>query len=739
MVVRVRGSGCVAFRFFVLAFVALLGSIGFLGVAEAAPVVRGFELVSPVDKNGGEVVGDGQTTIAALSGRSVAFSARVGFADTQGSGQIGQTQYVARRGADGWLTKAVTPTPAPESLQIFLGSTSIPWFSDDLSRGVLGAYDLRGASDDVAQGANIYREDTTSGALQTVSVSRSDPIGRFDFANGPLWGVSADDSHVALVSTTQLLPEAAPGVSNAYDWSDGVLRLAGVLPDGSVPVDGSDIGPQNYRQTVSADGSRVVFISPPSGASQLYMRIGGARTVWITQSESTVPVLAPTDVNLQGVSADGRYVLFTTDSQLLDADTNSGPDLYLYTDSPNPATDSNLTLISDSGTIDNASSGSPVVGMSDDAGQVYFQDATSNTLFRWNEGILQPISGGVLRGNATSGGSLSTLDADPGLARVAVDGTRLAFLSDSTLGSDHVHALTGEVTNAHIEMYVYDALAAPADALRCVSCVQGGGVSTGASVTPAATQGTSSGSLPGVRPRFLSSDGRRVFFSTVDALVSSDTNGVSDVYEYDTASKAVSLVSTGRGVEGAWFADASSTGDDVFLVTRQRLVGWDRDGGVDLYDARVGGGFSEPAAPAVACVSDECQGPLGLVPGFPVVGSVSFDGNEALGGPLVGRVRLGRVGVVLGSVARLSVRVSGRGRLSWSGSGLRGGAKSFSRAGLYKVRLALSAHAGAVLSRTGAYRTRVTVVFVPSGGVRASVSVVLRFKGKSAKKGRGRS
>jgi hypothetical protein len=106
---------------------------------------------------------------------------------------------------------------------------------------------------------------------------------------------------------------------------------------------------------------------------------------------------------------------------------------------------------------------------------------------------------------------------------------------------------------------------------------------------------------------------------------------------------------------------------------------------------------------------------------------------------VVGRVRAGHVGTVTGSVAGLGVRVPGKGRLSWSGAGLRGGSKSVSKAGLYKLRLALSAHARAVLVKKKSYRTRVKVTFVASGGSRSSVSVVLAFKGKSAKKGRGRS
>ena len=53
--------------------------------------------------------------------------------------------------------------------------------------------------------------------------------------------------------------------------------------------------------------------------------------------------------------------------------------------------------------------------------------------------------------------------------------------------------------------------------------------------------------------------------------------------------------------------DASPDGSDVFFVTRERLLGWDNDASYDLYDARVGGGFPEPAPEPDPCQGDSCR------------------------------------------------------------------------------------------------------------------------------------
>jgi hypothetical protein len=69
----------------------------------------------------------------------------------------------------------------------------------------------------------------------------------------------------------------------------------------------------------------------------------------------------------------------------------------------------------------------------------------------------------------------------------------------------------------------------------------------------------------------------------------------------------VSLISTGKSSSDAYFLDASESGDDVFISTRQRLTKADEDDYYDVYDAKVGGGFPDPPRPIPPCEGEACR------------------------------------------------------------------------------------------------------------------------------------
>ncbi len=140
-------------------------------------------------------------------------------------------------------------------------------------------------------------------------------------------------------------------------------------------------------------------------------------------------------------------------------------------------------------------------------------------------------------------------------------------------------------------------------------------------------------------PRNLSAGGHRVFFESVDPLVVNDTNGeegcppfgssgqqfpvCTDVYEWEAAGSGsceaklaiadggcLYLLSTGKGKEPALIGATSESGNDVFFFTRARLVGGDRDGLVDVYDARVNGGLASQNEPQ----PDVCKSAMNCLP-----------------------------------------------------------------------------------------------------------------------------
>ena len=112
------------------------------------------------------------------------------------------------------------------------------------------------------------------------------------------------------------------------------------------------------------------------------------------------------------------------------------------------------------------------------------------------------------------------------------------------------------------------------------------------------------------RPRYITEDGKLAFFSTTEALVPQDKNGLMDVYEYDIETGRLHLVSSGQGECGSWFVDASANGNNVFVGTREKLIRADKDSLADIYVARCRADTPNRRRPPTACVGDACRGPI---------------------------------------------------------------------------------------------------------------------------------
>jgi hypothetical protein len=182
---------------------------------------------------------------------------------------------------------------------------------------------------------------------------------------------------------------------------------------------------------------------------------------------------------------------------------------------------------------------------------------------------------------------------------------------------------------ACFEVFEYDA---QTNVLSCASCNPSGQRPLGRSNLSLLYPGTHS---PAFRqPQNLSPLGNgRLFFESQDVLAPQDVNGaVQDVYEWEPAGVGgckkqdgcVALISSGGSANDSMFMDASATGNDAFLITRQQLVGGDGDQQLDLYDARVNGGFEE--AGESTCAGEACKGPLSEAPAQPSIASQSFTG-----------------------------------------------------------------------------------------------------------------
>jgi hypothetical protein len=354
---------------------------------------------------------------------------------------------------------------------------------------------------------------------------------------------------------------------------------------------------------MSEDGSRVVFKSREHNSSgessgQLYLYEVGQPTVEVSASHRSPPDPGgPGEVRFQGASEDTSQIYFTSTEALTDDATPGHQTLYRYD------ADTNVLINLEANLGASTEGTQAVAAMSEDGSYVYFRTNNSR-LYLWHNGTDTLV--GVVPG------SVDQLEVIHTTFRVTGDGRYLTFLTPDRLTAyDNTDAVTG---GADSEVYLYDAAL---QRLTCVSCNPDG----------LAPHGSSSFPEPSRQPmrnlqRGASEDGT-AFFNSSDGLVPNDINGKEDVYEWKNG--RVYLISSGTSGDPSFYASASKSGDDVFFATRQPLVATDKDQLLDVYDARVGGGFPQPAQPGRCESAESCHGSASTAPGFaaPATGTLS--------------------------------------------------------------------------------------------------------------------
>jgi hypothetical protein len=178
----------------------------------------------------------------------------------------------------------------------------------------------------------------------------------------------------------------------------------------------------------------------------------------------------------------------------------------------------------------------------------------------------------------------------------------------------------------------------------CISCQSPGVPSAGGVTSYTGHLAFSQVELAaGVSEHTISDDGQRIFFSTPDALVPQDVNGeagcpsfgdpirdsvaysCADIYEWHDGT--VGLLTSGTGTKPFVYLGATASGNDVFFTTAQRMVGWDRDTQIDIYDVRTGGGYPEPPAQPAPCEgAEQCHGAGTVPPSTTGAGTAVFEG-----------------------------------------------------------------------------------------------------------------
>jgi hypothetical protein len=484
-------------------------------------------------------------------------------------------------------------------------------------------------------------------------------------------GASPDFGHVLFETRRNLTADAPdqpegcsiehfPGVVfcavRLYEWDHGTTRYAGRIPVDpatscddsgapacvSAPVSIAGQGPSGFISNTppnapgvisdGSDGHSRIFLTFPTEdgvtpspigstdpAGNLYVRVDHEVTDQLNASEREGGPAEYRPAKFLDASADGQRAFFITGAALTDdASTDNTPKIYMY-DASKPGSDPhNLTLIAGEEAVG-------ITGISADGTYVYMliRENGPDRIELWHDGALTSIGQLKTDNDHTEEDNLVTgpqynlrAGIDIQQARVTPDGRHLLFaardgagLLSSRGGEDYDHGTCHpefSVPQPCRELYLYDA---ETDSLQCASCNPSGEPGSGF------TYGSFSPAFGGPAAEAarlnhpLSDDGRYVFFTTAEALVPRDINGVNDAYEFDSSTGKPHLLSSGEDPRPSYFMDASDDGSDAFIATAERLSGWDRDEAGDLYDARIGGGFPEPSPPPPSCQGDACQPP----------------------------------------------------------------------------------------------------------------------------------
>jgi hypothetical protein len=620
---------------------------------------RAFEMVSPVDKNGGDAKAlasaEGGGTPASLdvsasTGGKLTYSAYRAFGDAQSAPY--SVQYIATRTeGEGWSNHAISP---PRDLSQFVGvpstyaDTPFKAFSPDLSQAWL----LQDTGPLLAPGAvsgfvNLYRRENLTESYEALTTVRPPHVTDPGTYIPELQGVSSDGTRAVFRVDDNLTPEAVAELPQVYEAVGGKLHLVSILPNGTPSKEVSSAGADGFsaegdrestvEHAMSENGSRIFWTAEHRGIGKIYVRENpDQEQSAIEEGECVEPAKACTIPVSQSVSASpARFWLASADGSTALFTFAEGPhagDLYEFNVDTRQA-----TLI--------AHEVVGVVGASEDTSYVYFvsDDAIAGGATE-GEPNLYLYHGGATSFIATLGsradGFITSPEPDRHRARVTPDGRHLVFVSNAspTGGYDNLDVNSGE---ADLEVYRYDA---DSGQLNCVSCNRTGARPGGSDAEGAwVAAWVPSWQNQLYQSRYVSDDGDRVFFDSFDALLPQDNNGKEDVYEWEAPGTGecseqaasysppnggcLSLISTGESPQDTEFVDASANGDEVFITTDSSLVAKD-PGLYDIYDARVDGGFPERLTRA-ECEGEACQSPPGL-PVDTTPGSFTFTGNGNL-------------------------------------------------------------------------------------------------------------
>jgi Tol biopolymer transport system component len=353
-----------------------------------------------------------------------------------------------------------------------------------------------------------------------------------------------------------LVALCAPLAVGAKDETILVSRQSDA--DGGAGADGED---GSFPDSVSADGRFVAFESDAdnlssaddNGVVDVYVRDLQTNTTTLVSRQSAVEGGAVGNAFSSGgsISADGRFVAFTSRATNLTEDAGTGLDVFVRDLQTNTTTLVSRQSASDGGAV--GDDGSFVARISADGRVVTFTSRADN-LSDDDDDEVEDIFVRNLAAETTTlvsraaGAGGAGGDADSARPAVSADGRHVAFDSEAD-------NLSGADNNGFINVFVRDL---ETDALTLVSRQDAGDGGAGG-------DDSSFGAS-------ISDDGSRVeFASRADNLSADDNNEFESIYVRDLDANTTTLVTRQNGAGGGGADDTSNRGE---ISANGRFVGF---------------------------------------------------------------------------------------------------------------------------------------------------------------------
>ena len=464
-----------------------------------------------------------------------------------------------------------------------------------------------------------------------------------DLSNGVL---SGDGEHV-VGQSGGALGDSPSGLGTALVAARGQSGWSTHVVNGAASMQPLQWTP-DFSRIFFSTGGAFDPADTDGSAADVYERDADGSLNWLSQG-SPMPNAANTAVSFAGSSADGTHVIFTTTEVLDPAVAGKAPARAMIYERTGGVTravglDSSGTLINVNGAVagagytHNAFFGDNNLNVrnaiSRDGSRIFFE-SPDTTLAGAKPEIYLRSNGQTVQVSAPETGV-----SDPAgtLAKryegATADGSKVFFTT--------VQQLTSDDTDSSSDLYQYDVASGTLSRLSTGASGTGAGVAglvnytddgstlyflaTGLLVPGQGVQGSpnlyvlrngqigfvatllAADSAPlaagatANRPVDMTPDGNHLVFLTTAKLAPEDTDAKKDVYEYDVATGALTLVSGGSGaVDAALWPNAfgasgglirrgsvSDDGTDVIFQTAESLLPEDTNAVADVYERRDG-------------------------------------------------------------------------------------------------------------------------------------------------------